>query len=466
MSAPTKFDEFVPQPVAGARTAAALKDEIESVELNIDHGADAAARGSEPIENQPIEARFQHLFARMKWLFAASMVAGTLAFLGGGFAIVAAVLVLAIGAVAIWFVSEAEKTTRDTFISPLLALIHQTERLSNGARDLSLPYAKRRDEIGRFARILRFLLRAGNKMDELVIARQRADKERAENAAKRKQELLDLATEFEAMIGDVASNVATAADQLHTSAKTLSSGADGAIVEAERIADAMAQVANGTTQAASASDEFALSIEEISRQAAGSAELARKTNEAATGTDETVTELTSKAAGISEIAELIDTIAGRTNLLALNASIEAARGGEAGRGFAVVASEVKELASQTSRATGDVTDSISQMQNQANASISELRSISEQVRQLEIAATSIASAVDQQSVAGKDLAKSIDLAANGAGEVSATTSSLREAAVTAASSATEVLHASDELKAQSALLKDKVAGFLDQIRRD
>ena len=115
--------------------------------------------------------------------------------------------------------------------------------------------------------------------------------------------------------------------------------------------------------------------------------------------DDTISTLAVSAEQVGQIVELIQSIAKRTNLLALNASIEAARGGEAGRGFAVVASEVKELAAQTSRATEEVAEQIRTMQNSTGASVGALRSIAEQIKELEGAAISIASAVDQQSVA-------------------------------------------------------------------
>ena len=138
---------------------------------------------------------------------------------------------------------------------------------------------------------------------------------------------------------------------------------------------------------------------------------------------------------------------------------------QAGRGFAVVASEVKDLASQTSEATRDVSMSIRQMQERSRASASELTAIRQQIGDLETAASTIATSMDQQSLASKNLAESIDMAASGAGEVSASTQELRKAANAVGEASGELLDASDELDAQSELLKSKVAQFLGHIRR-
>jgi len=162
--------------------------------------------------------------------------------------------------------------------------------------------------------------------------------------------------------------------------------------------------------------------------------------------------------------ELIQTIAQRTNLLALNASIEAARGGEAGRGFAVVASEVKELAMQTSRATEQIADQIRTMQDTTGASVGALRSIADQVRDLETTAVSIASAVDQQSVAGQDLARSIDLAARGTEKVAGHIEDVRELSLSTGAAASQVLTSANDLEEQASTLNEQVRTFLSHVR--
>ena len=330
-------------------------------------------------------------------------------------------------------------------------------RLARGEKDIHIPATGRRDEIGDLARSLEVFLQAAWQVE-------RMSKEQDALRRERGQELVSFAKRFEATVGEVVDGVASASAQLKQTAGSMAATAEQASLQTSSVTASMEQASHGVTAAAAASDEFAMSIGEISRQAAHSAELARKATDAANGADDTISALASSADQVGKIVQLIQSIAQRTNLLALNASIEAARGGEAGRGFAVVASEVKELAAQTSRATEEIAKQINAMQDSTGASVGALRSIAGQIKELESTAISIASAVDQQSVAGQDLARSIDLAARSTDEVSSSVSQVRETSLATGAAASQVLNSSTELEAQASTLKSQVARFLDHVR--
>ncbi len=351
----------------------------------------------------------------------------------------------------------------------------QMTQLASGKKDVQITGQDRSDEIGAMARAMEIFHRAGLRLERM--SRERAERAKAELEEQTKVQLAAeearlerqrviarVADQFERTIGDVVSGVAAASSELETTSRSMASTAEESSERTAEVSSSMEVANSGATAAAAASDEFAMSIGEISRQAASSAELARQATDAATEADATISQLSDSADQVGEIVELIQTIAQRTNLLALNASIEAARGGEAGRGFAVVASEVKELAMQTSRATEQVAEQIRSMQDRTGASVSALRSIAGQIQQLETTAVSIASAVDQQSVAGQDLARSIDLAARGTERVATHIVDVRELSLSTGAAARQVLDSATELDLQASSLREQVNGFLAEVR--
>jgi methyl-accepting chemotaxis protein len=262
------------------------------------------------------------------------------------------------------------------------------------------------------------------------------------------------ASRMEARIVEFEATVRNALDGLQNSASSMQSAVASA---AEETSVNVQTVSSGT-------EELSSSIAEIGRQVVTSAEIARKAVDEAGATDATMQGLADNAARISVVVDLIQTIASQTNLLALNATIEAARAGEAGRGFAVVASEVKNLASQTAKATDEIRSQIASMQAVTESAVGAIRSIGTTISEINDVTTAIASAVEEQGAATREIARNIQHAAGGTSEVSSNIVGVSTASAEAGSAANEVLTASGALRREAEILRAEIDAFLTNIR--
>ena len=349
-----------------------------------------------------------------------------------------------------------------TIARPMVALTRAMKELADGNFAMVLPGLGRKDEIGDVAAAVEgFKIKAEQRAHEATETKTRQDEIAAGG---RKAEMRRLAESFEAAVGQIVDAVSSASTELEASATTLTSVAGHAQSLTATVAAASEQASANVQSVASATEELSSSIGEIGRQVHESARIAGDAVGQARATTERVSQLSKAATRIGDVVELINTIAGQTNLLALNATIEAARAGEAGRGFAVVASEVKALAEQTAKATGEIGQQISGIQQATQESVGAIQEISNTIEKLSGISSTIAAAVEEQGAATQEISRSVQQAAEGTQQVSANIADVQRGAGETGSASSQVLSAAQSLSGDSNRLKLEVDKFLNTVR--
>ncbi len=258
---------------------------------------------------------------------------------------------------------------------------------------------------------------------------------------------------------DVSDTVAAAAEELSAANSQVAAGAEETSVQAETVAAAAAQVSLNLQAVAAGAEQMGASIGEIAQNAQGAAGVAARATEAAEATTRTIARLGTSSQEIGDVVRLITSIAEQTNLLALNATIEAARAGEAGKGFAVVASEVKDLARETASATEDIARRVEAIQADATGAVRAIEEISEIVAAVNGYQLTIASAVEEQTATTAEMSRGVTEAATGAGEIASTITGVASAASTSSEVITQVQASVTELAAMAADLRARLGAF-------
>lgn len=334
-------------------------------------------------------------------------------------------------------------------------------KLADGDLQVAIPEPKGKDELNSIVRSLHVFKENGLKMEALKAEQVQKEKEAQEM---QRRMMLELADNFEASIGQIVGTVASASTELQANAESLSMIADETTKQSTAVAAATEQASTSVQTVAASAEELSSSIGEISRQVNESTRVTSDAVREVKNTDQTVVSLSDAASQIGGVVKLIQDIAEQTNLLALNATIEAARAGEAGKGFAVVASEVKSLANQTAKATEEISTKITAMQGVTGSAVTAIRGIGTTIEQISHIIGSIASAVEEQSAATKEIANNVAQASAGTAEVTSSISSVSQASNESRGASNDVLQAARELSVQSERLKQEMSSFLSKIR--
>jgi methyl-accepting chemotaxis protein len=332
-------------------------------------------------------------------------------------------------------------------------------QLADGNTEVDVPSNTDGDEIDDMAETVAVFRENAIERQQLA-ADQRATSEASETQAARVRELVN---SFRHDVAGMLDAVSSNSDEMRSVATNLNEIADATAGEANGASAASEQASGNVQTVASAAEELSASIQEIARQVSSTTDIVHKAVDNASQTNEKIKGLEQSAQRIGDVVRLISDIAEQTNLLALNATIEAARAGDAGRGFAVVASEVKELATQTAKATEEIGNQITEVQSATKDAVIAIQEITETMGEVNSYTTSIASAVEQQGAATGEISANVQEAANGTQHVAQTMVNISDKVNDTSSSATSVLESSSSVSARTGELRETVDRFLADV---
>jgi len=378
---------------------------------------------------------------------------------------------------------------RRVLSKPIINITDSMDHLAQGELDTDVPFQGRRDEIGRISASLQVFkekLRENKRLEaqsreaeqHAAAEQKRAADERAENDAIQRAEL-EKQTEkaedkavfmrlvsraYEHRISAYMKHLVESLENVRNNGSTIKSNADNTYNSAAAVSKASGDASSNVDTVAAAAEELSSSGDEISTIVTESAAVAATAVEEAKRANDGVIVLDEAAQKIGEVVGLINDIASQTNLLALNATIEAARAGEAGKGFAVVATGVKSLADQTAKATEEISEQVSEIQNATSVAVQAIGEISTTINKVANSTEAISQAVTQQKQATADIAQSASNAANGTRQVSENIAMVNTAADQTNTTVEELNQSAEGLSTQTRELDEVLKRFISEVK--
>ena len=433
------------------------KYRTETLRLGLEEGAPAARLQGDNDANRAVRSQLNKSLENFSRDLAqeASLIASegkSVAWVGEVFTALALGLVLLISLGGMW-VAHARISR------PIVRLVHKMNEISGGNLDFELSPTTSKDEIGQLTMaVLAYRDTVITSRDLQTVVMQRA-KEREDS----QHQLQSRIGEFDGDAKSIFGHVQQLAESMAAAAQAQIVLADKGAARAAQVSAISAETTANVQTVATAAEELSTSIIEINHRVSDAASTVSRGVELTRTSSEAIAVLGSAADRIGAVVGLIQSIAAQTNLLALNATIEAARAGEAGRGFSVVANEVKALASQTARATEEITSQISAMQEATRTTVNAIEEIADTINSIDSITTLVANAVQAQGTATTEIANNVSEVAGGTSAVDSEIAKIERVVSETADSAKNVQAYSDQVKQEIEMLGTRMENFFRSV---